>query len=220
MRPADKRRKDFVYRQIESRGVRDPLVLKAMRTVARELFVPEEFREEAYEDTPLPIGSGQTISQPYIVAFMIEALKLRGGEKVLEIGAGSGYAAAVLAEIAGEVFAIERVQSLAEQATRNLAAARYGNIHVRHADGTQGWSEEAPFNGILVSAGGPDVPQSLMKQLAVGGRMVIPIGDLPTSQELIRVTRISEKVFDQENIGDVSFVPLIGKEGWEGSNDA
>ena len=140
-----KLRERLVKKQVEARGVRDPLVLEAMRAVRRELFVPKDLQEEAYDDTPLPIGSGQTISQPYIVGFMIEALCLRGGEKVLEIGAGSGYAAAVLAEIAHEVFTIERIGQLAERAAANLAESGCGNIHVRHADGTEGWSEEAPF---------------------------------------------------------------------------
>jgi protein-L-isoaspartate(D-aspartate) O-methyltransferase len=215
----DRHRQQFVHDQIESRGVRDPLVLDAMRAVPRELFVPKERRYEAYDDTPLPIGSGQTISQPYIVAFMIEALLLRGGEKVLEIGAGSGYAAAVLSEIAREVFTVERIGQLAERAAANLAEAHCDNVHVRHADGTEGWSEEAPFDAILVSAGGPNVPKSLMHQLAIGGRMVVPVGRDPRSQELIRVTRIDESEFEQEDLADVRFVPLIGKEGWEGTDD-
>lgn len=211
----ERRRDRLVSRQVEARGVRDALVLAAMRGVRRELFVPNDLREEAYDDTPLPIGSGQTISQPYIVAFMIEALALRGGEKVLEIGAGSGYAAAVLAEIAGEVFTIERIGQLAERAAANLASAGCDNVHVRHADGTEGWSDEAPFDVILVSAGAPDVPRSLMHQLKIGGRMVVPVGSDPRSQELIRITRVDDDDFDREDIADVRFVPLIGKEGWE-----
>ncbi len=215
MATMEQRRERLVTRQVEARGVRDPLVLAAMRAVRRELFVPKNLRDEAYDDTPLPIGSGQTISQPYIVAFMIEALALRGGEKVLEIGAGSGYAAAVLAEIAGEVFTIERIGQLAERAAANLAKAGCDNVHVRHADGTEGWSEEAPFDAILVSAGAPDVPKSLMRQLRIGGRMVIPVGSDPRSQELIRITRVDDDEFEREDIADVRFVPLIGKEGWE-----
>jgi protein-L-isoaspartate(D-aspartate) O-methyltransferase len=211
----DKRRERFVTEQIEARGVRAPLVLAAMRKVPRERFVPEHLRDEAYADSPLPIGNGQTISQPYIVAFMIEALGLRGGERVLEIGAGSGYAAAVLAEIAGEVFTVERIGQLAEQAARNLESASCTNVHVRHADGTEGWIDYAPFDAILVSAGGPDVPKSLMHQLAVGGRMVIPVGSDPRAQELVRVTRVDEGEYEREDIADVRFVPLIGKEGWE-----
>ncbi len=186
-----------------------------MRSVRREQFIPKEVQADAYADTPLLIGSGQTISQPYIVAFMLEALALRGGEKVLEIGAGSGYAAAVLAQIAGQVYTIERIGQLAERAATNLDAAKCTNVHVRHADGTEGWLEEAPFDAILVSAGAPVVPKSLMHQLKVGGRMVIPVGGDQLSQELIRITRVEEGEFQREDIADVRFVPLIGKEGWE-----
>ncbi len=213
------RRHEFVARQIENRGVRDPLVLDAMRNVRRELFVLREYAEEAYDDTPLPIGSGQTISQPYIVAFMIEALGLRGGEKVLEIGAGSGYAAAVLAQIAGDVYTIERIEELASRAKENLAHAHCDDVHVRHADGTEGWPEQAPFDAVLVSAGAPDIPTTLLYQLKVGGRMVVPVGDNPRSQELIRITRTSEDDFESEDIADVRFVPLIGKEGWESADE-
>lgn len=215
MATMEKLRERLVSEQVEARGVRDPLVLGAIRAVRRELFVPKKFRDEAYDDTPLPIGADQTISQPYIVAFMVEALVLRGGEKVLEIGAGSGYAAAVLAEIAGVVFTIERVGQLAERAAANLAKAGCDNVHVRHADGTEGWTEEAPFDAILVSAGAPDIPKSLMHQLKVGGRMVIPVGVDQRSQELIRVVRVDDSEFEQEDLADVRFVPLIGKEGWE-----
>ena len=215
MATMEQRRDRLVTRQVEARGVRDPLVLAAMKAVRRELFVPKDLRDEAYDDTPLPIGSGQTISQPYIVAFMIEALALRGGEKVLEIGAGSGYAAAVLAEIASEVFTIERIGQLAERAAANLAEAGCDNVHVRHADGTEGWSDEAPFDAILVSAGAPDVPKSLMRQLKIGARMVVPVGSDPRSQELIRITRVDDEEYEREDIADVRFVPLIGKEGWE-----
>lgn len=211
----DKRRERFVLEQIEARGVRDPLVLKAMRKVPREQFVPAHLKDEAYADSPLPIGGGQTISQPYIVAFMVEALALQGGEKVLEIGAGSGYAAAVLAEIAGEVFTVERIGQLAERAAVNLADAGYTNVHVRHADGTEGWADHAPFDAILVSAGGPDVPKSLLHQLKIGAHMVIPVGSDPRAQELIRVTRLDDDEYEREDIADVRFVPLIGKEGWE-----
>jgi protein-L-isoaspartate(D-aspartate) O-methyltransferase len=212
-------REQFIEKQIQARGVCDQLVLDAMRKVPRELFVPKELRAEAYEDRPLPIGSGQTISQPYIVAFMIEALALRGGEKVLEIGAGSGYAAAVLSQIAGDVFTIERVGDLARRATSNLKKAGCERVRVRHADGTEGWADEAPFDAILVSAGAPDVPTSLMRQLRVGGRMVIPVGKNPRAQELIRITRTTEDDFQREDIADVRFVPLIGKEGWESEDD-
>ena len=209
-------RADCVAEQIEARGVRDPLVLSAMRRVPRELFVLAEYRDEAYEDSPLTIGSGQTISQPYVVAFMLEALVLRGGEKVLEVGGGSGYAAAVLAEIAGQVFTVERIGRLAALAKANLAKAGYVNVRVRHADGTEGWAEEAPFDAILVSAGAPDIPKSLMHQLVFGGHMVVPVGRDPRWQELVRVTRIGADEFEREDLADVRFVPLIGKDGWVG----
>lgn len=207
------RRKQLVAEQV-ARGIRDVLVLAAIGEVARELFVPKRLRGHAYDDSPLPIGSGQTISQPYIVALMIEALALRGGEKVLEIGSGSGYAAAVLARIAREVFTVERIGKLAKTAAARLTAAGFVNVHVRSADGTLGWEDEAPFDAILVSAGAPDVPKSLKRQLAVGGRMVIPVGSNQRAQELVRVTRTAEVRFKQEAIADVRFVPLIGQEGW------
>ena len=215
MKSTKELRDRFVSEQVEARGVRDPLVLAAMCAVPRELFVPKEMQDEAYEDSPLPIGAKQTISQPYIVAFMLEALVLRGGEKVLEIGAGSGYAAAVVSEIASLVFTIERIGQLAEKAAANLADAGCDNVRVRHADGTEGWAEEAPFDAILVSAGAPDVPGSLMRQLKVGGHMVVPVGSDVRAQELVRITRINEDEFEREDLADVRFVPLIGKEGWE-----
>jgi protein-L-isoaspartate(D-aspartate) O-methyltransferase len=207
-----------VSKQVQARGVRDPRVLEAMRTIPRELFVPKQLKKKAYSDYPLPIGAGQTISQPYIVAYMIEALGLRGGDKVLEVGAGSGYAAAVLSKIAREVFTIERIGKLAEMAAANLEKAGCGNVHVRHADGTKGWADEAPFDAILVSAGAPDIPKTLEQQLAVGGRMIVPVGKDRCAQQLICVTRIDEHTFEEEDIADVSFVPLMGKEGWDGKH--
>lgn len=205
----------MVADQIAARGVRDLQVLAAMRNVEREAFVPADQRELAYFDMPLAIGAGQTISQPYIVAFMIEALALHGGEKVLEIGAGSGYAAAVLAEVAGEVYAIERVRELAAAAAERLRNAGYDNVHILHADGTRGWATEAPFDAILVSAGAPLVPESLQDQLAVGGRMVVPVGSTKRAQELLRITNRGNGRFDREDLADVRFVPLIGEQGWE-----
>ena len=199
----------MVERQIAGRGVQDPRVLAAMRTVPRELFVPYDRREDAYEDRPLSIGKGQTISQPYIVAAMIEALELQGGEKVLEVGAGSGYAAAVLAEIASEVFAIERIGDLAQGAIDNLARARCDNVLVLHADGTKGWPEEAPFDAILVSAGATVIPEALKDQLAIGGRMVIPVDDGAGGQVLVRLKRRGEDKYERDELGDVRFVPLI-----------
>ena len=204
----------FLRETIEGRGVCDKHVLRAMAKVVREHFVPEEFRSEAYADYPLPIGHGQTISQPYIVAYMIEALRLKGDEKVLEIGAGSGYAAAVLAEIAAEVYAIERIEQLAALALKNLNSAGYANVCVRHGDGTLGWPEKAPFDAILVSAGAPEAPEALLRQLSIGGRLVIPVGHDLNGQELQRITRTAEDGYDCEYLTGVRFVPLIGEEGW------
>ena len=174
-----------------------------MRRVPREAFLPPQLREFAYEDNPLPIAEGQTISQPYIVAFMAEALVLEGGERVLEIGTGSGYAAAVLSEIAGEVYTVERICQLAEKAASTLADLGYDNVHVLHGDGTKGWPEHAPYDGIIVAAGGPKVPDALKIQLKIGGRLVIPVGSDPKVQELVRITRISELDFQREDLADV-----------------
>jgi len=208
-------RKTMVERDIAARGVRDELVLDAMRRVPRERFLPTNLREFAYEDSPLPIAGDQTISQPYIVAIMAEALMLKGGEKVLEIGAGSGYAAAVLSEIAANVYTVERLGPLAAKAAALLAELGYDNVHVLHGDGTKGWLEHAPYDAIVVAAGGPQVPESLKEQLKVGGRLVIPVGVDQRSQELVRVIRISANEYQSEDIADVRFVPLIGEEGWE-----
>jgi protein-L-isoaspartate(D-aspartate) O-methyltransferase len=207
-------REEMVERSIAARGVRDELVLDAMRKVPRELFLPNNLREFAYEDSPLPIAGEQTISQPYIVAFMAEALMLKGGEKVLEVGAGSGYAAAVLSEIAANVYTVERLGPLADKAAATLADLGYHNVHVLHGDGTRGWAEHAPYDAIVVAAGGPQVPDSLKQQLKIGGRLVIPVGADQRAQELVRVTRISTNEFRSEDIADVRFVPLIGEEGW------
>ena len=207
-------RAEMVERNIVARGVRDDLVLEAMRKVPRELFLPKNLREFAYEDSPLPIAGEQTISQPYIVAFMAEALMLKGGEKVLEIGAGSGYAAAVLSEIAANVYTVERLGQLADKAAATLADLGYDNVHVRHGDGTRGWPEHAPYDAIVVAAGAPQVPESLKQQLKLGGRLVIPVGTDQRSQELVRVVRVSKNEYRSEDIADVRFVPLIGEQGW------
>jgi len=205
----------MVREQIEARGVRDERVLEAMRTVPRELFVPERYRDRAYEDGPLPIGEGQTISQPYIVALMASSLKLSPGDRALEVGAGSGYAAAVIGRIAGAVIAIERHRSLVDRAKAALARCGYDNVEVRHANGTLGAPEDAPFDAISVAAGGPRAPQSLQDQLAIGGRLVIPVGEARHGQELVRITRTAENRWEKESLGAVRFVPLVGEQGWE-----
>jgi protein-L-isoaspartate(D-aspartate) O-methyltransferase len=204
----------MVTHQIAARGVGDPLVLAAMRHVARENFLPERMREFAYDDGPVPIAGEQTMSQPYIVAYMAEALQLKGGERVLEIGCGSGYAAAVLAEIAAEVFTVERLEPLAQQAASTLGREGVRNVHVLFGDGTRGWPEHAPYDAIVVAAAGPQVPESLKAQLKVGGRLVLPVGADRRTQELVRITRMSEADFRPERLAAVRFVPLIGDEGW------
>jgi protein-L-isoaspartate(D-aspartate) O-methyltransferase len=208
-------RDEMVEHHIAARGVRSENVLKAMRKVRREAFLPANLQEFAYDDAPLPIAEGQTISQPYIVALMAEALALEGGERVLEIGTGSGYAAAVLAEIARDVFTVERIGQLAEKAAAALAGQGYENVHVLHGDGTRGWPEHAPYDAIVVAAGGPKIPDSLRAQLKIGGRLVIPVGHDVRAQELVRVTRVSENDYRREDLADVRFVPLLGHEGWE-----
>ena len=200
--------------QIARRGVRDRRLLDAMRQVPREQFVGSGYDEFAYEDAPLPIAEGQTISQPYIVALMLEAAEIQADDRVLEIGAGSGYAAAVMSRMAAEVYAIERHASLGRAAQRRFEQLGYDNVALRIGDGTMGWPEAAPFDAILVAAGGPDVPQALKDQLAIGGRLVIPVGDSERRQILVKVTRRTVSGFDEEQLGDVAFVPLIGRQGW------
>jgi protein-L-isoaspartate(D-aspartate) O-methyltransferase len=213
-RPESDAREKMVDAQIAGRGIHDAGVLAAMRKVPREAFVPAHLVSRAYEDGPLPIGEGQTISQPYIVAAMTEALRLQPGDRVLEIGTGSGYAAAVLSVLAAEVYTIERLERLAASARRRLHDLGYANVHVRPGDGSLGWPEHAPYDAIVVTAGGPDVPPSLLQQLAVGGRLVMPIGPTPRSQRLVRVVRTTEERYDREALEEVAFVPLIGAEGW------
>ena len=210
-----RRREQMVERQVERRGIHDPRVLAAMRAVPREAFVDEALRELAYEDSPLPIEAGQTISQPYIVALMVEAAEVAPGDRVLEIGAGSGYAAAVMASIAREVHAIERQPALAAQARERFQRLGYANIQLREGDGTRGWPEAAPFDAILAAAGGPEVPEVLLRQLAIGGRLVMPVGE-QAAQRLVKIVRTSEHTFDtRPPLGDVRFVPLIGAHGWQ-----
>ncbi|MEI4264176.1 protein-L-isoaspartate(D-aspartate) O-methyltransferase [Roseovarius sp. D0-M9] len=207
-------RETMVTQQIERRGVNDRHVLEAMRDVPREAFVDAGMEELAYEDQPLPIGEGQTISQPYIVGLMIEAAEVRPGETVLEIGLGSGYATALLSRIAGRVYAIERHEALTERARARLGKLGYENVTLQSGDGTQGWKDAAPFDAILVAAGAPSAPASLKRQLAIGGVLVIPVQQSDRHQTLTRIRRTAEHEWDTEELGAVSFVPLIGAEGW------
>ena len=212
-----KPRKKMLTSQVISRGVSDARVLKAMEKIPRHLFVDEGLQDQAYADNPLPIGDRQTISQPYIVALMTEALELKGNEKVLEIGTGSGYQAAILAELAERVFSIERIGSLADKARKVLESLNYYNVLIRVGDGTYGWREESPFDAIIVTAGAPDVPRTLLEQLAIGGRLVVPTGDRYT-QKLLKLTRTSESLENTEtkDLGGCRFVNLIGEYGWKG----
>jgi protein-L-isoaspartate(D-aspartate) O-methyltransferase len=208
-----KTRWKMVDDQVVARGIKDQRVIAAMRKVPRHLFVEEALQGQAYSDHPLPIGDKQTISQPYMVALMTEALTLTGKEKVLEIGTGSGYQAAILAECAAKVFSIERIRSLAIRARKLLLDLGYFNVEIKFTDGTVGWSDESPFDAIMVTAGAPDIPQPLIDQLKVGGRMAIPVGDA-NIQDLIRITKTEDGI-KKEDFGGCRFVKLIGKHGWE-----
>ena len=203
----------MVSTQIEARGITDSLVLQAMRDVPRERFVPASLVHLAYDDGPLAIGQGQTISQPYIVAAMTAAAGLKPGARVLEIGTGSGYGAAVLSRIAAEVYTVERIGALAKAAQGRLAELGYANVNVREGDGSLGWPEHAPYDAILVTAAAPRVPEALRSQLVVGGRLVIPVG-AARAQRLVRVTRTEAHDYEYEDLENVAFVPLIGAEGW------
>jgi protein-L-isoaspartate(D-aspartate) O-methyltransferase len=207
-------REKMVRHDIAARGIGDPLILAAFRAVPREEFVAEEFAAYAYDDGPLPIGAGQTISQPYIVALMIAAADIKPGDRVLEVGAGSGYAAAVMSRIAGEVVAIERQPELARIARERLARLGYENVAIVEGDGTKGWPERAPYGAILAAASGSHVPPSLLEQLAPGGRLVMPVGATGSVQELVKVTKQSDGSLSRESLCGVRFVPLIGAEGW------
>ena len=208
-----KARLKMVEEQIISRGIKDPKLIAAMKKIPRHLFVEEALQNQAYSDHPLPIGDKQTISQPYMVALMTEALQLTGKEKVLEIGSGSGYQTAILAELSEKVFSIERIRSLAIRARKLLYELGYFNVEIKIFDGTFGWMEESPFDAIMVTAGSPNIPQSMIDQLAMGGRLVIPVGDA-YAQDLLRVTKI-EGGIKKEDLGGCRFVKLIGKYGWE-----
>lgn len=205
-------RRRMVEEQIVTRGIESPLVLDAFRAVPRERFVDEWLQERAYDDTPLPIGEGQTISQPFVVALMIEAAGVRPGQRVLEVGAGSGYAAAVISRIADSVYAVERHSALGLAASERLAALGYDNVELRIGDGTAGWKEAAPFDAIIVSAGGEAVPAALTEQLAPGGVLVIPVGPQRGGQRLLRLTREASDGYATEDLGGVAFVPLVGGE--------
>lgn len=209
----ESRRQRMVSDQLRRRDIVDPHVLAAFGTVERERFVPGELGVHAYDDAPLPIGAGQTISQPYVVAMTVQALQLKGHERVLEIGTGSGYAAAILGSLVREVETVERIEELAIAAAERLASLGFTNVHVHHSDGSLGWPLAAPYEAIAVAAGAPRPPRSLLDQLAIGGRLVLPHGDVD-HQQLVRITRRDTERFDQEELGDVRFVPLLGVEGW------
>ncbi|HEU18231.1 MAG TPA: protein-L-isoaspartate(D-aspartate) O-methyltransferase [Deltaproteobacteria bacterium] len=212
-----KPRMRMIDSQLISRGIKDERVLKAMEKIPRHLFVDEGLQDQAYADSPLPIGDRQTISQPYIVALMTEALELKRNDKVLEIGTGSGYQAAILAELADRVLSIERIASLADRARKLLEFLGYYNVLIRVGDGTYGWREESPFDAIIVTAGAPEIPKTYIEQLAVGGRLIVPIGDRFT-QTLVKATRLSDNTEDIEtkDLGGCRFVHLIGEYGWKG----
>ena len=206
----------MVERQIRKRGLDDPRLLAAFRAVPRERFVSSAHGAQAYGDHPLPIGEGQTISQPYIVALMIDAARIQPGGRILEVGAGSGYAAAVISRIAGQVIAIERQPNLAASARNRIAELGYANVEIVEGDGTRGWPELAPYDAILAAASGSHVPKPLIDQLSPGGTLVMPVGDPGWIQQLVKVTKRDDGSVEQSNLCAVRFVPLIGAEGWSG----
>lgn len=207
-------REAMIERQIEARGIHEPTILEAFRAVPREAFLAPEYADLAYGDHPLPIEAGQTISQPYIVALMIQAAQIRPGDRVLEVGAGSGYAAAVMSRIAGEVIAIERQGELVEVAAERMRRLGFDNVRIVEADGTRGWAPEAPYDAIVAAASGSHVPKSWIEQLADGGRIVMPVGEPGWIQKLVKVTKGPAGQLITEDLGGVRFVPLIGEEGW------
>lgn len=207
-------REAMIERQLRRRGIGEPEILDAFRAVPREAFVGDDVSHLAYGDHPLPIAAEQTISQPYIVALMTQAAAIRPGDRVLEVGAGSGYAAAVIGQIAGKVIGIERQHVLVESARERLKRLGYDNVEVVEGDGTRGWPDAAPFDAILAAASGSHVPEALVAQLAPGGRLVMPIGEPGWVQELVKVTKEDNGVLRRESLCSVRFVPLIGEEGW------
>lgn len=207
--PFARARRAMIERDLMPRGIRDPRVLEAMGSIERELFVPEKLRSRAYEDRPLPIGEGQTISQPYMVAFMTEQLHLKGAERVLEIGTGSGYQTAVLGKLASEVYSIEIIPKLSEGAKMLLSQLGFDNVHLKVGDGFFGWQEHAPFDAILVAASAPKIPEALWRQLREGGRLIMPLGAERQGQVLVRVTKSDGKQV-VEQLTEVVFVPLTG----------
>jgi protein-L-isoaspartate(D-aspartate) O-methyltransferase len=208
-------RERMIERQIAARGIRDPALLDAFRQVPREEFVSSEYGRQVYGDHPLPIEAGQTISQPYIVALMIEAAGIKPGDRVLEVGAGSGYAAAVMSRIADEVIAIERKPELVAVATERMKRLGYDNVTIVEGDGSRGWPGGAPYDAILAAASGSHVPQPLIDQLVEGGRLVMPVGSQAWAQQLVKLTKLPDGRTERENLGDVRFVPLIGEEGFQ-----
>jgi protein-L-isoaspartate(D-aspartate) O-methyltransferase len=208
-------REALVDRQLKRRGITDQHILDAFLSVPREAFVADAYADRAYGDYPLPIEAGQTISQPYIVALMIEAAGIKAGDKVLEVGAGSGYAAAVISRIAGRVIAIERQHELVLVASARIERLGYDNVEIVEGDGTKGLPEEAPFDAILAAASGTHVPKTLLEQLADGGHIVMPVGEPGWVQQLVKVTKRADGSVEHQNLGDVRFVPLIGEEGWK-----
>jgi protein-L-isoaspartate(D-aspartate) O-methyltransferase len=213
------RRRAMVDLQVAARGIRDPALLAAMRRVPRHEFVDAALAREAYDDTPLPIEAGQTISQPYIVALMLEAARLGPDDRVLEVGAGSGYASAVASRLAAHIDAIERHPRLVELARERLARLGYANVDVHEGDGSVGWRAGAPYDAILVAAGGPRIPEALREQLAPGGRLVMPVGGEHGAQRLIRLERAADGRFRESDLGGVMFVPLVGAQGWSADPD-
>lgn len=205
----------MVIDQLERRNIYDQAVLAAMGHIPREQFVPRRYRGSSYSDSPLPIPEGQTISQPFIVAYMIQSLQVEPSHRVLEVGTGSGYAAAILSQLVHEVYTIEWYNQLAAYAQKRFANLGLKNIRVKQGDGTLGWPEHAPYDRILVSAGGPEVPPALLQQLVIKGRLVIPVGSEPHRQELLCISRHSEDHFSQTHLGPVAFVPLRGAQGWK-----